>query len=257
MLWATCSALWADFLVVSEHQSKEPFGNAQTIKFNQAITGKTPLTPEEEILLIEELPLSEVKRFYGRASINSSTLALDNIRNRSIGLDAPGTVFKRHATKSQIGLELAIGYSWERDFRGEIEYLVNKNFNFSASPILSTAPPRSLSVEIKNNTFLANVYYDFSGYDRFRPYLTGGLGASVNSVRSNLNPGVSFTNNWVNFAWQLGIGFRVSMFTRWFVDIKYRYIRLANQLRIKPHGDFRLNANYNMNSVSFGVIYLF
>lgn len=256
------SSAWADFIIKSENQSLEPYGNAQTLRFRNAITGTTPLTPEEEALLMDELPESENQRFYGRVSLNSSTLVLDQIRNKSFGIDSTGTIFKKKASKSQLGLELAIGYTWEPGFRGELEYLVNKNFMYTSNPAISTGPSRNLSVEIKSNPLLVDVYYDFSGFDRFRPYVTGGLGLSLNSIKSTLTPNIfpfggETSKRWVTFAWQVGLGFRVSMFTRWFVDIKYRYIRLGTNLRVEPNANFRVNTNFGMNALSVGVIYLF
>lgn len=248
----------ADFVIKSEHQSALPYGNAETLCFRNALAGKTPLTPEEECSLVNELPISEVDRFYGRFRLNTGTYTLD-VRNRS----QPNTpdfnagVVTRRASRSAMGLELALGYVWEEEFRGDLEYLVIRNFDYNANPIFNTAPTRSFSASIKNNTILGNLYYDFTDFDRFRPYLTGGIGAGVNTVKSKLSIGGSTTKRWLTFAWQVGAGVRVSIFTRWFLDFSYRYIRLGTNIHLQPNTLTRFNADYSLNAFSFGFIYLF
>lgn len=256
------SAASADFIVKSEHQSPLPYGNAETICFHSAITGR-PLTAEEEMEMVQALPLNEIGRFYGRLRANVGILALEQVRNRSKPPNNTFIVSRRHESRSQTGLEIAVGYIWEEDFRGDLEYLVNKTFNYNANPIATNSSFGNFSAQIKNNTLLANVYYDFL-IDRFRPYVTGGIGVSENTVSTSLSPVPpppntgSSTKRVAGFAWQLGVGFRVSMFSRWFVDASYRYIRLASGLGLQP-GDatFRLNGSYSLNAFSFGIIYLF
>ncbi len=250
------------FVVRSEYQSKGPYGNAETVPFHWALTGTTPLTPEEEATLVQELPQSELQRFYGRVSLDFGQRSLNQIRNKSLSSSvyASGAVVANRFTENQTGLELAIGYGWERDFRVELEYLTNKTFNISATPILNTLPATTLTASIKNNTLLLNVYFDFLGFDRFRPYVVGGVGGAANAVSTMLIPppvdGGSLNRKLTSWAWNVGVGFRVSVLSRWFVDVKYRYTHLG-VVKLTPNNNFRLNTNYEISAIGVGLIYIF
>lgn len=255
---------YADFGVVDSTKSSGPYGNAQTESFHRAITGGTTLTASEEAELSAALPLQEAQHYYGRARLNFTTLTVDGIKNRSPGTDSIGAVGNKRTSVNQTGFEVALGYSWSSSLRGDIEYLVNKNLNYNANPAVTGAGliPRQLTAEIKNNTLLANVYYEFLGLNRFKPYLTAGIGPSVNSVRSTITPvtydnGGSATLRKMGFAWALGLGMRVAAFERWNLDISYRYIRLGSGVNIKPTGNFKLLADTSMNAVSLGFLYYF
>lgn len=253
----------ADFGVVDSARSAEPYGNAQTESFHRAITGGTRLTASEEAELSAALPVREAENYYGRLRLNFSTLTLDELTNRSSGPDSIGAVAKKRVSVNQTGLEVALGYSWSSSFRGDIEYLVNKNLDYTASPVLTGTPaPRQLTAQFKNSTILANLYYEFLGLNRFKPYLTVGLGPSVNSVQSTVTPvpydtGGSATLRKFGVAWAAGLGLRVAVFSRWHIDVSYRYIRLGSGINIKPTSQFKLLGATSLNAVSLGLIYYF
>jgi opacity protein-like surface antigen len=264
ILGISCMTARADFAVVDSTKSTQPYGNAQTESFHRAITGGTTLTTAEEAELSVALPVREAQRYYSRVRLNFSTLTLDELKNRSTGPDSIGALTKKRVSVNQSGLELALGYSWSSNLRGDIEYLVNKNLDYTASPVVTGAglTPRQLNVKIKNNILLANVYYEFLGLNRFKPYLTAGIGPSINSVQSTITP-VSYDNGGsaslrkLSFAWALGGGLRVAMFSRWHIDVSYRYIRLGSGINIKPTGGFKLLGSSSMNAVSLGLMYYF
>ncbi|HXH54835.1 MAG TPA: outer membrane beta-barrel protein [Gammaproteobacteria bacterium] len=254
----------ADFGVVDSARSAAPYGNAQTENFHRAITGGTTLRASEEAELSAALPVHEVESYYARLRLNFSTLTLDALKNRSSGLDKTGVVAKKRVSVNQSGLEVALGYSWSPSLRADIEYLVNKNLDYTASPVLTGTglAPRQLKTQIKNSTVLANVYYEFLGLNRFKPYLTIGLGPSMNSVQSTITPvtydnGGSATLRKLGVAWALGGGLRVAVFSRWHIDVSYRYIRLGNGINIKPTSNFKLLGTTSLNAVSLGLMYYF
>lgn len=264
ILSASVMPVQADFGVVDSTTSSTSYGNAQTDSFHRAITGGTTLTPAEEAELSDALPLSEAKHYYGRVRLNFGTLTLDDLKNNSSGTDAVGAVNKKRVSVNQTGLEIALGYSWSSSFRGDIEYLVNKNLDYTANPVLigGGLTSRQLTTQIKNNTLLANVYYEFLGLNRFKPYLTAGIGPSVNSVQSTITPvaydnGGSATLRKMGFAWALGLGMRVAAFERWHLDVSYRYIRLGSGISIKPTSSFKLLGSTSLNAVSLGIMYYF
>lgn len=251
----------AAFEVVEQNYVPSEYGNAQTGSFHRAMTGGEEMSAAQQAQLAKLVPEKDYPRYYGRFRLNFSTIMLDTLKNKSTGTDANGSVAKKRATANQVGFELAIGYSWSKDFRGDIEYLVNKNLNYHANPVLlNVNTMRQITAQIKNNSLLANIYYDFAGINRFRPYVTGGAGVAMNSVQTNLIPGGSNTLRRLSIAWQLGVGFRVAVFSRWFLDTSYRYIRLGNGIDIGANtstSNFKLQGNNSLSATSIGFIYLF
>lgn len=255
------SPVLGDFIITEE--SEDVYGNGHLVVFDRAIGGDLGLlTCTEKEELADILPLRDIECFYGRFRINQSTLQLNDIRNRSTGaIFKNGAVINNHTSLNQVGVEFALGYIWSKSFRADIEYLLNKNITYSSSPVLSGSP-FSLTATLKNNPVLINFYYDFTFEGgRFKPYLTAGIGGSFNSVQSMLTPtpfgtSGSSTKQSLGWAWALGGGMRVGIFSRWYLDLSVRYINLAT-VRIEPVSSFELLTNYSMNAISLGVIYLF
>lgn len=248
---------------VMESPSAPGYGNGRTGSFDRAIRGGGPLTPQEQADFAKIVPESDYDRYYGRVKINFSTLILDQIKNTSSDSNAGASVVKKRGTFNQLGMEIAVGHTLEKNVRGELEYLINKNLTYEANPVLSGAGivSRQLNAQVKNNTILANFYYDFDGVHRLRPYLTGGIGLAMNSVQSDLTPattdGGSDTKRSLKLAWGLGAGMRLAMASRWYIDLGYRYINLGAKTAIEPNSSFELQGNYTMNAISVGLIYLF
>jgi len=253
---------WADFDVI-QTEDANTYGNAQSGSFNRAIVGGSSMSAKEQQEIAAMLPESENERFYGRVRMNFSSLTLEELKNTSPGINAIGAVGKKRATTNQAGLEIALGYISNGNFRGDLEYLINKNLNYSANPILTGTGITAYEMDtvIKNNTLLLNGYYDFAITERFRPYLTAGAGIAANSVQSNLTPvpagGGSGTERSMGLAWAMGAGMRVGIFSRWHMDMSYRYIRLGNRLKIHPGQTVNLSGNYSTSVFSIGAIYLF
>ncbi len=255
----------ADFGVVGSANSSSSYGNGQSGSFHRAITGGTTLTPREEAELSAALPVHEAESYYAKVRFNFSTLMLDELKNRSVGPDKTGAVAKKRLSVNQTGLEVALGYSWSPSFRGDIEYLANKNLDYTVNPALTGGTgltARKLTAQFKNNTVLANVYYEFLGLNRFKPYLTAGIGPSFNSVQSTItatgyDSAGSATLRKLGVAWALGGGLRVAMFSHWHIDVSYRYIRLGSGISIKPTSHFKLLGSSSMSAVSLGLMYYF
>ncbi len=253
----------AAFDVMNDNYAPTQYGNAQTGSFHRAITGGSPITPEEQAQLASMLPVKGYPGYYGRLRLNFSTLTLDEFKNKSSGVYSNGVINKKRTSGNQVGFEIGIGYSWSANLRGELEYLAVKTLSYVANPALlgSGVPSVQLNSQIKNNTILANLYYDFSGLNRFKPYVTAGIGLSANSVQATLFPapaiGGSNTQRNIRAAWDLGVGFRVAIFSHWYLDAAYRYIRLGNGIGIVPNSSFKFLSTYSMNALSLGFNYLF
>lgn len=253
--------VYAGFVVVEEQRPPCTY-NGESAVYHRAITGAGPLTPREQEELAIILPINPVNRYYGRVRVNFDTLILDQIKNRTS--DTQGAVNIKRTSRNQVGLELAVGYAWSLNFRGDIEYLANRDLNYNANPALSgNVPFRTLSAVVKNNTLLFNIYYDFNGIYRFQPYVTAGVGPSLNSVTATVNPapGTTLTASQnlrtIRCAYQLGAGIRVGLFSRWFLDVSYRYIRLGNGIGITPVAGYKLLSSLSMNAASVGINYIF
>lgn len=267
ILWFTLAlaaeCVYADFGVIDDNTDSSNYGNGQTGSFYRAINGGSTMSAADQQAIVAMLPLKEADRFYGRARMNFSTLILENIKNLSSGGDTYGLVNKKRFVSNQAGFELAVGYLWSPNFRGDIEYLVNKNINYIANPGLTgnVTTTSNLTAVVKNNTILANVYYDFTALERFKPYLTGGVGVGANSVDAVLAPapaaGGSQTVREMRIAWALGAGLRIGIFSHWYMDMSYRYVRLGSAVNIKPNQTYQLQGVYTANVASIGFIYLF
>lgn len=255
------SATLADFGVAAPSQPTDYYGNGQSATFRRAIAGGEPLTPEEQAEIQAQLPEKDSNRYYGRFRVNASSLIFGNIKNRSASPNNTAGVGNKRAVQNQTGLEIAIGYTWT-DMRWDLEYLVNRNLLYNANPVLTGVnPQQSISGSIKNNTILANGYYDITGFGRIQPYFTGGLGVSVNTINSTVTPsGTSSGSHSVrtaSLAYQLGAGIRMRFFEKWYFDFSYRYIFLGNKLNMNPSNTVNLQGQYSMNAISVGFIYLF
>lgn len=265
----------ADPTVCYEFKKPANYGNGQTCRFKCAMLG-CPMTPAEEAALVEILPEKEAGHYYGRFSVNSASFTYGGIVNRSVNGPLPlnndrqGQVVRNRASRTQPGLELAIGKfsssggcsSGSSAFRWEFEYLVNRNFNYTANPVLAnTTTPRSLGAEFQNNTLLFNMYYEFKWFERFKPFLMAGIGAAVNTIKSTLTPPVtgttgSATRRYGTFAYDIGAGFRIRIFNHWSLVFTYRYINLG-VVRVQPSPTFRIQGTYSMSPISLGVMYMF
>lgn len=262
---STISApVYADFGIMNQTENASTYGNAQTETFRKAITGGSPVPPEDIVELSSQLPEREDARYYGRVRMNYGTLTLDQIKNRATGRDSAGAVTKKRTSVSQTGLEIAVGYAWSLNARADIEYLVNKNLTYVANPVLtgSGLTARQLDAQIKSNVLLLNGYYEFSGLHRLKPYLTVGVGPSMHSVQTSVTPGSpartdSATQRSLRLAYSLGAGARMRMYSRWYLDVSYRYMNLGNGVRLMPSSSFKLLSTYSMSAVSLGLVYLF
>lgn len=239
-------------------------------------------------------------QFYGRLGANGSQLNVDELSSNeasasisAFGLTTPinlprGTFKTSNASTTASGAEIAIGYLW-CDIRAEAELLFNTKTDASAigtiNPIplqppfpIDRFPPNPISapisVQLQTQTYLGNIYYDFMISERIRPFLTCGLGLSINTLSlaaENLFDIQSVTKRTYNLAYALGLGIRVGIFANCFVTTSYRYMRLGTattetspatiqalglaNVSIPP---IRMNnADLYQNTFSVGLMYLF
>ncbi len=255
----------AEYAVVTEYQSPELYGNGQIPCFRGAMTGSNALTPEEEALLISDLPIKTLNHYYARLSGNTGTLTLSSVmapNNNLGGIFSGVSVTNNRSHLNQIGFEVAGGYFYDKNSRLEIEYLVNRTLSFS-----TLSAPFLINANINTNTFLFNGYYEtnIGGYDRLRLFIVGGLGPTFTNVKTLVSGGgaggpFTLTKNYASLAAGGGIGFRFSVFSRFYIQASFRYIYLG-KIKIEPligtTGTLRLQGTYSYSPVSLGLIYVF
>ena len=89
------------------------------------------------------------------------------------------------------------------------------------------------SADISSVVGMVNAYYDIGHYDRFTPYVGGGIGFSSNHVKSanlalnGVNVGGIDGNTHTSFAWQLGAGTAINVAQGIALDVGYRYIDMG------------------------------
>jgi opacity protein-like surface antigen len=264
LLGCVADSVLAAFAVKTFDPGFEDYGNAQSGPFRRAIS-PGPMTQAEKAELSALIPEPMTTRFYMRVRANTSTLTFDQGKNNSKNVFAPGVLVRKRASKNQYGLEFAVGYAWSTTMRGDAEYLVNNSLTYTANPGLSgNVPTNKVSADIKNNTLLFNGYYEFGEIARFKPYLTAGLGLAYVSVKSVLTPVPNGftpagprTARKLNLAYQLGMGMRLGLFSDWFLDASYRFVKLGNNVNINPVQPYQIKGTYFMNAISLGVLYAF
>jgi opacity protein-like surface antigen len=233
--------------------------------------------------------------FYGRVSANCNLFELDALSSAGAELTSPlvsipipaGTFQTEGLSSLCPRTEIALGYIW-CNLRAEMEFLINSKINTSINatfnpiqfPLIGPLPPTPLhgpiSAQLENKTYLANLYYDFMFSERIRPFLTCGLGASVNKLTLSSTQTIldnTFTistqsKQRVDLAYAAGLGLRVRIFPYCFLTASYRYIGLGlvetetNPISFAtPLGGvnipgFKFEGNLNQQAVSIGIMYL-
>lgn len=129
---------------------------------------------------------------------------------------------------SDLALSGAIGLIGGQ-YRSELEFSHQKNDMDSVSFMDTELDPAlaGLTGDTSLMSGLVNAYYDFdTGYARFSPYVTGGLGFTNADMQFEFDDGTELTS--VNdddtaFAYQLGAGFAYAITDMITIDLRYRY----------------------------------
>ena len=119
----------------------------------------------------------------------------------------------------------AIGYRYQY-FRAEVEYIWRDKSEDSETlviPMEGRDPIVSTSTgTFEYDSYMFNVYYDFSPYTWFTPYLQAGIGVTNLEYKFSYDDGRdSYKKH--NFTWVLGGGISAKMTNRLNIDVGYRY----------------------------------
>ncbi len=127
---------------------------------------------------------------------------------------------------NQLMLSGAIGYRYQY-FRAEVEYIWRDKSEDSETIVMSLSNREEPAVSTSSSTFdydsyMFNLYYDFSPYTWFTPYIQAGIGVTNIEAKYAYNNGSTSIKKH-NFTWVLGGGISAKMTNRLNVDLGYRY----------------------------------
>ena len=136
---------------------------------------------------------------------------------------------------------LGIGYQYNDHLRFDVtgEYRGNATFHgldiyddTAADPEVGTDEYTAIKTEL---TFLANAYWDIGTWQGVTPFVGGGIGSSLNTIKafSDINTvtgGVAYAadhSQW-SLAWQLTAGLSYQVTPNMTLEAAYRYMDLGN-----------------------------
>ena len=126
----------------------------------------------------------------------------------------------------------------------------------------------SLSLQQHNNAFLANAYGDLGTYGGFTPYVGGGVGANMHTMKGSATfvgtedstgAVTQFSNRVISattwrFAWSLTAGFGFQLSPSFTLEVGYRYLNGGpSSLLINPMTGLSLKQNNAAQMVTIGV----
>ena len=138
---------------------------------------------------------------------------------------------------------VAVGYRFGKvRAEGEIGYQENDVDKLDSG--------KKMSGDMKAYSFLVNGYYDFINRTKFTPYVSAGIGVAKVDARIDKFAHVDDTG----LAYQVGAGVAYAINSKLTVDLKYRYLAVANLNGIEIDG---MNPEFKTNNVFLGLRYNF
>lgn len=127
---------------------------------------------------------------------------------------------------------LGVGYHFNEHIRADATVGYRGWYKVSAATTVLGAT-LSGDADINSTVGLINAYYDIGRFDRFTPYVGGGLGFARNHVGSTdlalggVGVGNIDSNTNTDFAWQLSAGTAINIAHGVDLDIGYRYLDMG------------------------------
>ncbi|MDP9782090.1 outer membrane protein [Pseudomonas fluorescens] len=159
---------------------------------------------------------------------------------------------------------LALGWRFPVGLRPEVELSYRRNtlkqFN---NRIYEGGSSIDGKGEEQASSLMANLWYDIPNLpaplSRFTPYVGGGLGYAVLTIKGLEAGGVEFggTHRDTVSAWQLGTGVGYELNEHWSMSLDYRYFktREANFGKIQGLPQVDVETQYNTQSLMLGLRY--
>jgi len=164
---------------------------------------------------------------------------------------------------------MAAGYQWMYRYglpiRTEFEFMNRTEVTYDASPVLLSTPSGALASTAQNITGMAKVYWHFPvNSDRWWPFLSGGVGWSRNTVKSQFTPTggapLRVTRVTNGLAWTAGIGMTFKLGPRVMNDLEFRWVDLGKAKWDVPAGAGLRTSGVNgftAAEISFSLRYMF
>ena len=238
------------------------YGNAQTPGFRRAMGGAGPLTEEEQRAIEALKPAKEQNRFYLRLFGYSGKQNVSRFSNLSPGANAGGQVNETAIRTYQNRASFALGYDAQA-CRLELEYIRLSKMYYRVTPmLLNIGSTEGIDATIRSYAWFLNLVFDLRGVaERFYPFALVGIGGAYNRVSSVLinRPANTIENGrQSNFhmAYGLGVGVRLGLTSRLYVDTQARYLKLG-YTNLKPEPNIYLRGQHSLTFLSLGLMYLF
>lgn len=126
-------------------------------------------------------------------------------------------------------LGAGVGYRFANGFRADVTYTRRGGYSLSGSDPEGTV----FDPDVTSDAVMINGYYDLPiVWQRFRPYVGGGIGRSRNSLdpinwRDPTSSGQIPGGRTTDTAWQITLGAVIGVGDRMWLDLSYRYADLG------------------------------
>lgn len=131
---------------------------------------------------------------------------------------------------------MAGGYEWTYRYklplRTEIEFMNRTEVTYDVSPLLQGTASGALASTVQNITTMGKAYWHFPVDSKdWWPFVSGGLGWSRNTVKSQYTPSsgsaTKSSNTTDDLAWSVGAGATFKLGPVVMNDIEFRYVDLG------------------------------
>ncbi|WP_165070933.1 outer membrane beta-barrel protein [Desulfovibrio sp. ZJ200] len=164
-----------------------------------------------------------------------------------------------------LGGALALGYDFYPQqmlpLRAELEFALRGNSEKSWDSTFGGANVSTKGLW-NNSTLLLNLYYDIQTDTPFVPYIGAGVGLAFNYTEYTVNANAangyinaSQSDNFTNFAWNVGAGVAYNFNENFAVDVGYRFMMLGYN-EVSSNGVEISNQPYN-NEFMVGLRFTF
>jgi opacity protein-like surface antigen len=184
------------------------------------VTGATAadfrFPPEPVVAVPSAIPVPDYNTWYLRGDVGFSF-------NEEPDLSQAGVPFFGVDLDDSWSIGGGFGYNFRDNIRGD----VTVDHRFEADLVGTNASTAAVSrTSLVSTVVLANLYYDFSDWNNFTPYLGGGVGLSYNEI--DVQTGTTIADKSVSLAAAAMAGLSYHFGNEWMLDAGYRFLYLGD-----------------------------
>jgi|GEM_PF-5544769 opacity protein-like surface antigen len=174
-------------------------------------------------------------------------------------LDSGVSLSSAHDVGTAALVEGGVGYRFNSHLRSDVTIGYRTGFAIKGTTTTDATSGETLTSDKQNLdsiAMMANVTYDIAKWNRFTPYVTGGLGFAYNETAattlyaSGNSIGQSNAATNTDIAWQLGLGTSIDIFKNVSAEVGYRYISLGQAKNGRQ--DYTLGSSGLRSNISGG-----